>query len=128
MITAEPISTATRGFDDANGAALTFFGVVRSRSDERRVRHIDYEAYEPMAERVIADVVAGARGRFAIAGAEVIHRIGVVPAGEASLRVDVRAPHRDAAIAAMAWIVTTIKERVPIWKREVYDDDTSRWL
>lgn len=128
MITTDPIGLVHEPFDAANGAVVTFAGVVRSRNDGRRVRSIHYHAYPEMAELEIARLVEEARAEFGVSDATITHRVGEVAVGEASLLVIVRAPHRDAAFAAAQWIITEIKRRVPIWKQECYDDDTRRWL
>jgi molybdopterin synthase catalytic subunit len=125
VITIEPIAVDLPGCDTRNGAVASFLGVVRGSGG---VVSIHYDAYEDMAARVIAEIVAEAQSRFDIGDASVIHRIGVVGAGEPSLRAVVRAPHRTAAFDALRWLVDEVKRRVPIWKKEQYEDGTSRWL
>ncbi len=128
MLTRDPIEIPLPSYDQENGAVITFAGVVRSSNNGRRVTRIDYDAYPEMAERVIERLTADAVSRFSITSAEIVHRVGEVMAGEASLLVVVRSAHRGAAFDASRWIVEEIKDRVPIWKKEHYDDDTCSWL
>jgi molybdopterin synthase catalytic subunit len=107
---------------------LTFLGVVRSQNRGRRVSAIDYQAYPAMAEREIERLGEEARSRFDLATVEIMHRVGVVPAGEASLSIVLSSAHRGPSLDAMEWIVAEIKRRVPIWKKEYYDDDTAQWV
>lgn len=128
MITRDPIDTGKLACDDVNGAVASFLGVVRRDSGAGRVVSIEYDAYDAMADRVVSDIVSAAVDRFDITGADVVHRVGIVPAGEPSLGVVVRAAHRAAAFDALRWIVDELKRRAPIWKKEHYDDGSSRWL
>jgi len=128
VIVRGPIPTQPETFEDGNGAVVRFLGVVRGDGDQPRVRSIFYDAYPPMAQRVIDDIVAMARQRHRIDTAAIVHRVGDVPVGEASLLVEVRAKHRGDSFDALKWIVEEIKHRLPIWKREEYDDGSSRWL
>jgi molybdopterin synthase catalytic subunit len=128
VITREPIRLVDGECDANNGAVASFLGVVRARSGAHRVVSIHYDCYQPMAERAIGEISAEASARFDIGEASVVHRVGEVPAGDASLRVVVRARHRAAAFECLRWVVDEVKRRVPIWKKEQYDDGSSRWL
>jgi molybdopterin synthase catalytic subunit len=131
MILREPIRVdefLSGAFDDKHGAVVVFTGVVRSQNDGREVKMIHYDAYPPLAEREIARVVAEAERAHAPCSARVAHRVGDVSAGEVSLIVVVRAPHRERAYAASQSIVDELKRRAPIWKKEFYADGTARWL
>jgi molybdopterin synthase catalytic subunit len=98
--------------DPRAGAVVTFLGVTRE------VPELDYEAYEPMAQRKIAEIVAAASERHGLCAAAAEHRVGVVPLSEPSVAVAVSAPHRDAAFAGAREIIDEIKARAPIWKKE----------
>ena len=128
MITRKPIALIDGECDASNGAVASFLGVVRERSGARRVVSIHYDCYQTMAERAIGEIIARASSRFDIGEASVVHRVGEVAAGESSLRVVVRAAHRAAAFECLRWLVDEVKRRVPIWKKEQYDDGSSRWL
>ena len=106
--------------DDA-GAIATFTGTVRRRSRERTVRHLEYEAYTEMAERVMADLAAELKRRYDIGEVAIHHRVGRVEIGEASVVIAVSAPHRADALAACRDAIDTLKETVPLWKKEVYE-------
>jgi len=109
-----------------HGAVVTFVGRARNRSDDgREVLELEYEAYGPMAERVLAEIAseAGERGGASVG---VVDRIGRVPIGEASVVIVCAAPHRDAAFQASRYVIEAIKERLPIWKRERFSDG-SEW-
>jgi MoaE-MoaD fusion protein len=109
-----------------HGAVVTFVGRARDRADDaREVLELEYEAYGPMAERVLADIASEAAERWG-ASVGVVHRIGRVPIGEASVVIVCAAPHRDAAYQASRQVIEAIKERLPIWKRERFSDG-SEW-
>ncbi len=106
----EPLTSLVR--DPRAGAVVTFQGVTREVSE------LDYEAYAPMAERKIAEIVAAAIERHGLCAAAAEHRVGVVPLSEPSVVVAVSAPHRDAAFAGAREIIDEIKAQAPIWKKE----------
>jgi molybdopterin synthase catalytic subunit/molybdopterin converting factor small subunit len=110
--------------DDGQGAVVTFVGRARNRADDgREVLELEYEAYGPMAESVLAEIAAQAAQDWQ-ASIGVVHRVGVVPIGEASVVIVAAAPHRDAAYRASRFVIEAIKERLPIWKRERFADGT----
>jgi molybdopterin synthase catalytic subunit len=98
--------------DSRAGAVVTFLGVTRE------VPELDYEAYAPMAERLIAEIVAAAVERHGLCAAAAEHRVGIVPLSEPSVVVAVSAPHRDEAFAGAREIIDRIKAQAPIWKKE----------
>ena len=111
---------------EGHGAVVTFVGRARNRSDDgREVLELEYEAYGPMAERVLDEIASEAAERWG-ASVGVVHRIGRVPIGEASVAIVCAAPHRDAAFQASRYVIEAIKERLPIWKRERFSDG-SEW-
>lgn len=105
--------------DDA-GAVATFTGTVRRRSRGRDVLYLEYEAYEGMAEQVMATIAEALRARHELVEVAIHHRIGRVEIGEPSVVIAVAAAHRAAALAACAEAIDTLKETVPLWKKEVY--------
>jgi molybdopterin synthase catalytic subunit len=116
-LTREPLPRwETSDGPDGSGAEILFHGRVRGREGDREIIAIDYEAYEPMARLELERLAAEVLDRFPIAELSCSHRIGVVPVGEASLRVVLRSTHRAEAIEALAWFVRELKVRVPIWK------------
>ena len=128
-ITDEPIGGEPSGMADAHcGALATFRGIVRARADGREVAAIDYECYREMAEKEMLSVANEAAARFELRSVFVAHRTGRVRAGETSVLVAVAAAHRGQAFDALRSIVDALKERAPIWKKEIYPDGTSRWL
>jgi molybdopterin synthase catalytic subunit len=107
--------------DDEAGAIATFTGTARVRSRGRTVLRLEYEAYEGMAERVMEELAASLRARHDVTEIAIHHRVGRVPIGEASVVIAVSAPHRAAALAACKEAIDTLKETVPLWKKEVYE-------
>jgi MoaE-MoaD fusion protein len=105
---------------DEAGAIATFTGTTRERSRGRSVVRLDYEAYEGMAERVMAEIADGLHARYALTAIAIHHRIGTVGVGETSVAIAVSAPHRGDALAACRDAIDELKERVPLWKKEVY--------
>jgi MoaE-MoaD fusion protein len=110
--------------DEGHGAVVTFVGRARNSSDDgRQVLELEYEAYGPMAERVLAEIASEAAQRWE-ASIGIIHRVGQVPIGEAAVVIVAAAAHRDAAYQASRFVIEAVKERLPIWKRERFADGT----
>jgi molybdopterin synthase catalytic subunit/molybdopterin converting factor small subunit len=107
--------------DDRAGAIATFTGTTRLTSRGRTVLHLDYEAYEGMAEATMAEIAEELRTRYNVCAVAIHHRIGRVSIGETSVVIAVSAPHRSDALAACKDAIDTLKERVPLWKKEVYE-------
>jgi len=103
------------------GAIATFVGTTRAESRGRTVVHLDYEAYEGMAERTMAEIADELKSRYEVCEIAIHHRTGRLEIGEASVVIAVSAPHRQAALAACKDAIDTLKERVPLWKKEVYE-------
>jgi MoaE-MoaD fusion protein len=103
------------------GAIATFIGTTRVESRGRTVVHLEYEAYEGMAEQVMAEIAAELEQRYDVFGVAIHHRTGRVDIGEASVVIAVSAPHRQAALAACRDAIDTLKQQVPLWKKEVYE-------
>jgi molybdopterin synthase catalytic subunit/molybdopterin converting factor small subunit len=111
----------------AHGALVTFVGRARDRADDgREVLELEYEAYPEMAEAVLAEIVAEAEVRWADCEVAIVHRVGLVPIGEAAVAIVTAAPHRSDAYDANRFAIEAIKERLPIWKRERFADG-SEW-
>lgn len=111
-----------------DGAALLFVGVVRNQNEGRAVGHLSYDAYEEMAARVLEEIATEAEARWETGRLAVVHRIGRLEIGEASVAIAVAAPHRGEAYAASRYVIEELKKRVPIWKREGYVDGETEWL
>jgi molybdopterin synthase catalytic subunit len=107
--------------DERAGAVATFVGTVRSESRGRKVVRLEYEAYEGMAENVMADLAEQLKARYDLCAMAITHRVGVCEIGEASVAIAVSAPHRQDALAACRDAIDTLKETVPLWKKEVYE-------
>ena len=106
---------------DAAGAIATFTGTVRNRSRDRDVQYLEYEAYEGMAEEVMAELASDLSRRHELSAIAIHHRIGRVEIGEPSVVVAVSAPHRGAALAGCKEAIDTLKGTVPLWKKEIYE-------
>jgi molybdopterin synthase catalytic subunit len=109
--------TAAAG-EPASGATVTFVGTTRDSNDGRRVTRLEYEAYPEMALAEMRKIGETAQQRWPIRRLAVVHRIGVVPVGEASVVIAVSSAHRAAAFEACHFIIDRLKEVVPIWKKE----------
>jgi MoaE-MoaD fusion protein len=107
--------------DEGAGAVATFLGTTRVRSRGRTVVHLEYEAYEGMAEQVMAEIAAGLLARYDLCRVAMTHRTGRVGIGETSVAIAVSAPHRADALAACRDAIDTLKLEVPLWKKEVYE-------
>ncbi|MCK4773322.1 MAG: molybdenum cofactor biosynthesis protein MoaE [Candidatus Krumholzibacteria bacterium] len=132
MITKDPIrldKELADVLDTDNGAVVVFTGVVRADAIEgRRVDRIHYDCYQEMAAGEMSLLIDQIRAESGVTSIRALHRVGDVPAGEISLLVVVTAGHRGEAYDASRKVVEEIKHRVPIWKKEIYDDGSSQWL
>jgi len=106
--------------DDGAGAIATFIGTTRAHSRGREVLHLEYEAYEGMAEQVMADLAARLVEGHELCKVAIHHRVGRVDIGETSVVIAVSAPHRAAALAACKEAIDELKVSVPLWKKEMY--------
>ena len=110
------------------GAVLLFLGTVRDTTGERHTQSLDYECDPEMARKKLAQLEAEAHRRWPLIECALVHRLGHMDPGEASVAVAVSSPHRQAAFEAGKWLIDTLKEVVPIWKREHWADGTSEWV
>ena len=108
----------TTGVD---GAVVTFLGVTRDHNEGRKVEYLDYEAYQPMAENKIAELIAEMREKWELGKISVAHRTGRVDIGETSMVVAVGSAHRRPAFESALYFVDRLKEVVPIWKKEHFE-------
>ena len=123
-LTEDPIDVAAvvaEVEDERAGATATFVGTVRAQSRGRQVVRLEYEAYEGMAENVMADLAEQLNERYDLCAIAITHRVGVCEIGDASVAIAVSAPHRQDALAACKDAIDTLKETVPLWKKEVYE-------
>jgi molybdopterin synthase catalytic subunit len=122
-LTDEPLSldavVAEVAWEEA-GAIATFIGTTRVQSRNRTVKHLEYEAYPGMAEKVMAEIADELRARYELCDIAIHHRTGRVEIREASVIIAVSAPHRQDALAACKDAIDELKVRVPLWKKEVY--------
>ena len=107
------------GSDDA-GAIATFVGTTRAQARGRNVIRLEYEAYEGMAEQVMAEIANELKQRHRLIGVAIHHRVGVVGVGETSVVIAVSAAHRADALAACKEAIDALKLKVPLWKKEIY--------
>lgn len=112
----------------SDGAVCTFVGVVRNESDGRPSVAVEYEAYGPMAESVMARIAESLADEFPQARVRIRHRVGRLAVGEPSVAIVATAAHRDAAFAACRAAIERIKKEVPIWKKEIRTDGSSDWV
>jgi len=107
---------------NSNGAIITFLGTTRDSTDGKRVNYLEYEAYQPMAQDMIRQIFDEVKERWEIEDLAMSHRLGKVDIGEISMVVAIASPHRKQAFEAGQYSIDRIKEIVPIWKKEFFDD------
>ncbi len=105
----------------ADGAVATFLGLVRNHNAGRRVEHLEYEAYEPLAVKAFERIAAEIAARWPGVRLALHHRIGRLEVGEASVAIAAASPHRGDAFAACRYAIERVKQIAPIWKREVFE-------
>lgn len=113
--------------DSGRGGTALFVGSVRTGRDDGAVEAIEYSAYEAMLEAEFARIVAEAETRWAGSRVRAVHRLGLVPLGDASIAVAAAAPHRAAAFDACRHVIEEAKRRLPVWKKERLTDGVGRW-
>jgi len=124
-ITDEPISIdegVQHVESHLNGGLVTFTGSTRSSTRSKSVKYLFYEAYVPMARSEMAKIADSVAETFGVQDIAMIHRIGKVPIGETSVLVAAAAPHRAEAFKACRYAIDTLKDTVPIWKKEFFED------
>ena len=112
---------------EKDGAVVIFEGIVRNHSHGRKVRFLEYSAYEGMALKELERIVAGTKERFDIREVSIVHRLGRLLPGDCSVAVVVVSGHRAPAFEACRFAIDTIKQAVPIWKKEYYEDGKA-WI
>ena len=116
-LTHDPITESPPQMSEGMGAVVTFHGVVRGTEEGEAIAAIDYEANEEMARHQFGLIFDALEKRWPVESVRLVHRLGVVPANEASLRVEIMAPHRVEAFEACQFLINEMKDKVPIWKR-----------
>lgn len=115
--------------DSAAGGVCIFLGTTRSEQDTagRALIALDYEAYREMAARQLHELARRARQRWLVIRIALLHRVGRVPVGEASVLVAVSAPHRAQAFECCRWLIDTLKAELAVWKKEVWESGEATW-
>lgn len=108
--------------DPTAGAISVFIGTARCHSKGKSVRYLEYQAYDPMALKMLRQIVDEAKTQWDIAKIAVVHRLGRIEIGEASVVIAVSASHRKEAFEACRYLIDTLKTDVPIWKKEFFED------
>jgi len=117
----DPAAVIREVADERAGGIATFIGTTRIQSRGHTVRHLEYEAYEGMAEQVMAELAEDLKRRYDLCEVAITHRVGRVDVGELSVVIAVSAPHRADALAACKEAIDRLKETAPLWKKEVYE-------
>ena len=120
--TIDPDALYSEVLEDSDGAVVTFCGVVRNHSGDRRTDHLVYEAYPAMAEKKMAQIGDEIRERWELGDMAILHRTGRLEIGEISVLIAVASPHRGDGFEACRYAIDRLKETVPIWKKEVTPD------
>ncbi|XP_068951395.1 molybdopterin synthase catalytic subunit isoform X2 [Petaurus breviceps papuanus] len=109
------------------GAVSLFVGTTRNNFEGKKVVSLEYEAYVPMAESEVRKICVAVRQQWPVRHIAVCHRLGLVPVTDASVVIAVSSAHRAASLEAVKYIIDTLKANVPIWKKELYEEETSSW-
>jgi molybdopterin synthase catalytic subunit len=131
FLTKEPIVVSEflgRDVPSSCGGVASFLGIVRDHHHGKGVKELFYDCYEPMAEKQIDRICQEACEMFGVKQVRVLHRIGRLQVGDVAVAIEAHSAHRDEAFKACRFVIDTIKQRVPIWKHEFYEDSTSKWV
>lgn len=110
------------------GATVLFLGTTRQFTGDRETASLDYECFAEMAEQKLRDLADEAQRKWPLTACAIVHRVGHVDIGEASVAVAVSSAHRQCAFEAGQWLIDTLKQVVPIWKKENWADGTTEWV
>lgn len=122
------VAAARRAVDaPGNGCVIVFEGVGRDTFEGRRVARLEYEAYAEMAEPVLSRIAGEIADRWPGVRVAMVHRTGTVAIGEPSVVIAVGAPHRAEGYEASRYAIEALKARLPVWKKEIYEDEGSAW-
>jgi molybdopterin synthase catalytic subunit len=124
----DPTSVLEQVGHDEDGAVLLFVGVVRNHAEGRPVTGMRYEAFEEMAVDVLQTIAEEAAGHLGTDRVAVVHRVGELGIGDASVAIAVSSPHRGDAYEASRFVIEEIKKRLPVWKKEHYRDGEDAWV
>jgi molybdopterin synthase catalytic subunit len=130
-LTEQPIDTQEvlrRVSSTQAGAVVLFLGTTREFTRGRQTLSLNYECYAEMAEKKLAELDAEAHQRWHLVETAIVHRVGQLGLGEASVAIGVSSAHRQDAFEAGKWLIDTLKEVVPIWKQEIWADGTTEWV
>ena len=114
--------------DELCGAIVLFVGTTRRMTDGKETLRLEYDCYEPMALAELDKLRLEAMEKWAINHCAIVHRVGVVENGQASVVVALSSPHRKESFEASQWIMDHLKRRVPIWKKEQWADGSTDWV
>lgn len=130
-LTKEPINAAEflslKPAQDC-GASACFFGWVRNHHAGRSVIRLNYECYEVLANKEIARIAQEVQEKYHCSDVRILHRVGMMEVGEMAVAIHVSSVHRNEAFRACREVMERIKQTVPIWKQEFYQDGTSEWV
>ncbi len=110
------------------GASASFVGFVRDHDHGRRVVRLHYECYPSMAEKTLEEILAETKRRWPVDEVRVLHRIGTLEVGEAAVAIAVSSAHRAEAFQACRFVIEEIKRKVPIWKKEIFENGSGEWI
>ncbi len=131
QLTRQPIDTTAilqQAGSNLAGAVVLFLGVTREVTGDAVTKSLEYECYEEMASSELQKLEDAARERWPITGCVIVHRLGQVDIQQASVAIAVSSPHRKAAFEAGQWLIDTLKETVPIWKKEQWATGGEEWV
>lgn len=111
-----------------SGAVVTFRGCVRNQNRRRRVAALEYHAYEELARKEGGRILEEVREEYPVNGGLCVHRVGTLEVGDVAVWVGVGAAHRGDGFQACRYVIDEVKKRVPIWKKEHYEDGTAEWI
>lgn len=123
----DPAEAIAAVADPAAGAIDVFMGVVRNSNMGRDVAYLEYDAYPPMGEKLMAELAQEAIEEYGLRKVAIMHRIGRLEIGETSLLIALSSGHRSEAFAGGKWLVDEVKRRLPVWKKEVWSDG-EEWI
>lgn len=124
----DPEALLARVEDPSSGAVILFLGVVRNHHEGRGVEAMRYDAYDEMALGTLEEILTEAEEQYGVGHLAAVHRVGELGIGDVSVAIAVSSTHRADAYEASRYVIEEIKVRLPVWKKERFEDGTSEWV
>ncbi len=124
----DPLVVLSRVKGSSKGGNVLFIGTVRERRGRKLLKSLEYEVYRDLAENVLEDILAQVKNKYPGSDVEIVHRFGTLAPGEISVVIASSSLHREEAFKACMYAINLVKKKLPIWKKEKFEDGSEKWV